>query len=132
MFRNLLNKLFGPRKRSFRRTADQKRRAMTNGEILDRQADSTITAQHHCNHRKGGNATNYGKVNGDDWQYAFIKHTYPWGDTWVRCIRCGRTWKPADPDYDWAMRAPTNNRPSTSTQFRVDKATARELTKDSR
>lgn len=85
-----------------------------------------------CNHRKGGYIAGDGTISlgTEAGQYAVIKHTYPWGDTWVRCIRCGNKWTPGDPGYDEALLFPTNNQSSSSTQFHVDVKYARELTKE--
>jgi hypothetical protein len=69
--------------------------SVTNGLTLKQNADIDARAQKRCNHRKGGNgvAAVLGGQ-GDDSQYAVLKHTFCNGDMWVRCLRCGYTWKP--------------------------------------
>lgn len=70
-------------------------RSKGNGEVL-RQNDVRLSAiQSNCNHKKGGTGAE-GLINGqgDDSQYAVFKHKFAHGDTWVRCLRCGKTWKP--------------------------------------
>lgn len=72
-----------------------KLRSLTNGQTLKQLAVADEAAQLRCNHRKGGNGQD-GIVGGqgDDSQHSVIKHTFCSGDTWVRCTRCGKTWKP--------------------------------------
>ena len=85
-----------------------------------------------CNHRKGGDGAR-GVVGGEgtDPQYAVIKHRMANGDVWVRCLRCGKTWKPpvksmhkteasynaAMERYEVAAAFPTRNHTSSSQQF---------------
>jgi len=72
-----------------------RQKAKTNGETLRQILNSDTAHQKKCNHRKGGNGS-AGVVQGrgDSSDYAVIKHTFAHGDTWVRCQRCGKTWKP--------------------------------------
>src|SRR5581483_7940833 len=72
-----------------------RQRSITNGQTLQQLAAADRLSQSRCNHRKGGNGAE-GVVTGqgDDSQYAVLKHTFCNGDTWVRCLRCGKTWKP--------------------------------------
>lgn len=42
-----------------------------------------------CAHKKGGNGPE-GIFSGDDSKYSVIKHTEPWGETYVKCQRCGK------------------------------------------
>jgi hypothetical protein len=74
---------------------NKRQRSVTNGATLSQLSANDRAAQVRCNHRKGGQGQN-GIVagQGDDSQYAVIKHTFLNGDVWVRCLRCGRTWKP--------------------------------------
>jgi len=65
--------------------------------------------------------------NSSQW-YAVIKHQHINQDLWVRCQRCGKTWKPpirasyptdrefyrAVDEYEWACKLPTNNVTSRS------------------
>lgn len=69
--------------------------AYTKGATIRATKDGEARQQAHCNHKKGGNGAQ-GVVGGqgDDSQYAVLKHTFANGDTWVRCLRCGKTWKP--------------------------------------
>jgi hypothetical protein len=69
--------------------------AQSKGAALSVKAKNEATQQSNCNHKKGGNGAQ-GVVGGqgDDSQYAVLKHTFANGDTWVRCLRCGKTWKP--------------------------------------
>jgi TolA-binding protein len=69
--------------------------AQSKGAALTVKAKNEATQQSNCNHKKGGNGAQ-GVVGGqgDDSQYAVLKHTFANGDTWVRCLRCGKTWKP--------------------------------------
>lgn len=70
-------------------------RARTNGETLKANQNKDRVVQENCNHRKGGNGL-AGIVGGqgDDPQFAVMKHQFGNGDVWVRCLRCGKTWKP--------------------------------------
>ena len=111
----------------------KRQRSKTNGETLKQLQRNDEAAQKRCNHRKGGNGAQ-GVVGGqgDDSQYAVIKHTFANGDMWVRCLRCGKTWKPAvrsnyDSDaaylkvvaeYETAVNFQTRNVPSAAVQFR--------------
>lgn len=72
---------------------DQKTRA--NGQVLDNNFRQRQAAQAFCNHKKGGNGLEgYVHGQGDDPQFAVFKHQFLNGDIWVRCLRCGRWWKP--------------------------------------
>lgn len=100
-----------------------------------------------CTHRKGGAVSQRDQkvlfFGGDAAQHAIMKHQMITGDIWVRCLRCGRTWKPpikqeffvnakgkvvapadgvfdkakfdeAVADYKRALMFPTNNSTSSS------------------
>ena len=73
----------------------KRQRSVINGNTLRQIAQNEKAAQERCNHKKGGNGAD-GIVGGqgDDAQYAVAKHRMPNGDVWVRCLRCGKTWKP--------------------------------------
>lgn len=72
---------------------DQRTRA--NGTVLENNLLQRKAAQAQCNHKKGGNGLEgFVSGQGDDPQYAIIKHQFLNGDIWVRCLRCGKTWKP--------------------------------------
>jgi hypothetical protein len=88
-------------------------KAITNGQTLIQIAKNETAHQKKCNHRKGGNgAAGVVGGRGDSPDYAVIKHTFAHGDTWIRCQRCGKTWKPPikkdfkghEDLYDTAMR----------------------------
>lgn len=70
-------------------------RSKTNGDTLRQIEADTAKAQKRCNHKKGGTGQD-GVVagQGDSPQHSVIKHTFLNGDVWVRCLRCGKTWKP--------------------------------------
>ena len=105
----------------------------TRGEALKANNNKTDQDQNRCNHRKGGQGLQ-GVVGGkgDSTYYAVIKHTFCHNDTWVCCLRCGKTWKPplerifktkelyhlAVEQYQMALDYPTLNAPSSSSQFR--------------
>jgi hypothetical protein len=108
-------------------------KAITNGQSLKDTFRNQTKAQDRCNHRKGGNGqAGYVGGQGDDPQYAVMKHTMCNGDVNIRCMRCGKTWKPpiaddfneredyldAYADYKTALNFPTRNSPSGSVQFR--------------
>lgn len=77
------------------RREQRSQRSVTNGQTLKALNEGDNAAQTRCNHRKGGNGQE-GIVGGqgDDSQYAVLKHTMLNGDTWIRCMRCAKTWKP--------------------------------------
>jgi hypothetical protein len=76
-----------------RETAKQLSR--TNGATLAQTAAQEKAFQARCNHRKGSMGKDgYANGQGIDQQYAVLKHTFMNGDTWVRCLRCAKTWKP--------------------------------------
>ncbi len=112
---------------------NKRQRSLTNGATLNQLAANDTAAQKRCNHRKGGNGAQ-GVVGGqgDDSQYAVLKHTFANGDMWIRCLRCGKTWKPpvqtnfkTEPEflaavaaYEAAVNFQTRNVASGSCQFR--------------
>ena len=79
--------------------------------------------------------------------FALMKHRMLNGDLWIRCLRCGKTWKPpvrssypsdvkyqeAVVEYEAAKMLPTNNSPSSSYTFAFSDGGQhfREVTKDS-
>ena len=107
--------------------------SLTNGATLKQLAHEDNARQTRCNHKKGGNGAN-GVIGGqgDDSQYAVMKHTFANGDMWVSCLRCKKTWKPARranfasdelylkavAQYEAAVNFQTRNVPSSSIQFR--------------
>jgi hypothetical protein len=111
-------------------------RSITNGQTLIQLRNIKKQVQNRCNHRKGGNGAE-GVIGGqgDDNQYAVLKHKFANSDTWVRCLRCGKTWKPpvrtpkyGPPlteeeyikqytEYQTALQFPTRNVPSGGITF---------------
>ena len=81
------------------------------------QKESMRANQEACTHKKGGEATQLlggAPSMGDNANnYALLTHTFTSGVIFRMCMRCGRTWFPKDPDYNWAMRLPSKNSPST-------------------
>lgn len=76
-------------------------RSITNGMTLAQLKRNDNIAQERCNHKKGGNGA-MGVVGGqgDDSTYAVLKHIMCNGDMWIRCLRCGKTWRPPyEEDY---------------------------------
>lgn len=107
-------------------------RAKINGQTLKQLAHARKMSQDRCNHRKGGNgAVGVVAGQGDDNQYAVLKHKMANADTWIRCLRCGKWWKPpiqadyetiegyqgAVAEYFAAKEFPTRNVTSGSVAF---------------
>lgn len=105
---------------------------ITNGQTLKQLAATDASYQGRCNHRKGGDgAAGVIGGKGQDPQYAVMMHKFANGDIWVRCLRCGKTWKPpirkrhtSQESYDLAMERykmalefPTRNQPSGGVVF---------------
>lgn len=65
------------------------------GQNLKQDAANRESKQSICNHRKGGDGAQ-GVIGGqgDDMQYCIARHIMANGDIWVRCLRCGKLWKP--------------------------------------
>lgn len=111
---------------------DRRQKSIINGQTLKALEEGTQQAQARCNHHKGGDGAE-GVIGGrgNSPQYAVLKHKFANGDTWVRCLRCGKTWKPpvhsehkTDASYNEAMREyraaldfPTQNKPSAGVVF---------------
>lgn len=74
---------------------NNRQKALTNGQTISQIEKNEKTHQKRCNHKKGGNgAAGVIGGKGDSPDYCVIKHTLAHGDTWIRCQRCGKTWKP--------------------------------------
>lgn len=91
------------------RLADrQNKRSTKSQEYLSRGRELAKTARDHdavqsaCHHKKGGRGNMPGGfLRGNDVNYSVIKHTLPTNQIWIRCTRCGKTWKNVSPlDYD--------------------------------
>ena len=114
-----------------------RQKAYSNGATLRDTAIQEASVQKRCNHRKGGDGAAGIKLGqGISPHYAVIKHGMLTGELWVRCQRCGKTWKPpieidyapggfkaelgikgyvqALSEYETAKNFPTNNTPSFS------------------
>lgn len=68
---------------------------VSHGQNLAQDRLKRDASQRTCNHRKGGDGAR-GVVagQGQDTQYAILRHRMANGDIWVRCLRCAKTWKP--------------------------------------
>ena len=73
----------------------KRQQSKVNGQTLKQLNENDSAVQTRCNHKKGGQGAD-GVIGGqgDDPQYAVLKHRMVNGDVWVRCLRCGKTWKP--------------------------------------
>lgn len=111
---------------------DKESKIRANGQNLKQDRLRKNANQGVCNHRKGGDgAAGVVGGKGTDAQYSVMKHVFANGDTWVRCLRCGKTWKPplkkrfksdeaykaALASYNEAVNFPTRNHTSSSQQF---------------
>jgi hypothetical protein len=74
-----------------------------------------------CNHHKGGKDIEGIRGNGTDSQYSIVRHQLPLGDWMIICLRCHKQWLKGDPEYREALRWPTDNSPSGSCLFTVDR-----------
>lgn len=107
-------------------------KAKTNGQNLLQMNHENKVVQARCNHKKGGNgAAGVLLGQGDDSNYAILKHQFANGDWWVRCLRCGKKWSPpieemfktkeayleAYVEYKAALLFQTRNSPSSSMVF---------------
>jgi hypothetical protein len=95
--------------------------------------------QSQCSHRKGGRGLEALQKGGTASDFAVIKHLMPWNEWYLRCQRCGKTWKPPHKDdyqmdtpegkeafeatlkeYREAMAFPSDNSPSSGITFQWD------------
>jgi hypothetical protein len=88
-----------------------RQKSLINGQSLKATDDNYRQTQARCKHKKGGDGAQ-GVIGGqgNDSQYAVLKHKFANGDIWVRCLRCAKTWKPpvkrsykTDVEYNAAM-----------------------------
>jgi len=102
------------------------------GANLKQDTINRKTKQEICNHHKGGDGAQ-GVIGGqgDDTQYCIMRHVMGNGDIWVRCLRCGKTWKypvaseystkaeyqAALVEYQAALKFPTRNHTSGTHTF---------------
>lgn len=74
---------------------NHRQKAITNGQTIKILNAEKATQQKRCNHRKGGNgAAGVVGGQGNNEQYAVLKHQFVNGDVWISCLRCHKTWKP--------------------------------------
>lgn len=109
---------------------------LAKGRELEKTKRQQALSESHCRHQKGGMGDHPGGLlNGDDSKFALIKHILPTNELYVRCQRCGKTWKPviredfvagsagdeqfaeAKTAYKWAISANTDNKTSSSITF---------------
>lgn len=126
---------------------DQELRNRRQQLLIEEKNKAKVSAeQNACAHKKAGRGIE-GIFTGSAAEYAVIKHTEPWGETYVKCQRCGKEWRDPffmlrklDPrqvsnykkankteyeqqmkDYKWAMELPTDNSPSGGTIFGIER-----------
>jgi hypothetical protein len=90
---NRINALEAAEKSTRSRT-DRIEKYRSQGRELVSMRRNQETQQERCTHFKGGRglqALQDGGTNASD--YAVIKHFLPNGELWIRCLRCGKTWK---------------------------------------
>ncbi len=131
--------------------------ARSRGTTLSQKDDVDFRTQKRCNHQKGGKgAEAVVGGRGNDSQHSVIKHIYINGDMWVRCSRCGKTWKPqlrawfdfdvknnpipeakgdalfekAVAEYEWACNLQTSNETSTSHTFTWDQGRSTDYSRE--
>ena len=114
----------------------RREKLVANGRELTKTARDRKQIEDVCLHRKGGRpAMPGGILKGTDSNFSLIKHILPTNELWVRCTRCGKTYKPAfredfpegdigsvafekaKADYKWAVDANTDNSTSSSITF---------------
>ena len=79
-------------------------KSRNNGDTIRMQMkheSRSLIKQRQCNHKKGGDGQMaYVNGQGNSPQYAVLKHRVNNGDFWIRCMRCGKCWKPPiEADY---------------------------------
>jgi surface antigen len=122
--------------RKHRRDAEEHRRAQQLADY-EKNERQRLHRQRICKHRKGGKDNKF--ANGNSSDYAVVTNTFPNGDQFVMCTRCGKeVWKPKrelkkkDPaEYarQWAewekwRDLPTDNTPSGGQIFEFVKDAA--------
>ncbi len=74
---------------------DKESKARASGQALIQEWRGKSSVQSRCNHKKGGDgAAGVVGGRGDSEQYSVFRHKFANQDVWVRCSRCGKTWKP--------------------------------------
>jgi hypothetical protein len=109
--------------------------ALQSGAVLKSQDISQRKHEERCNHCKGGyidiktgKLSNTTDIIGQ--QMCVIKHQMADGSWYIRCIRCGKTWKPGTPGYTEAVLFPTRNISSGAIQVRFLKTDKHGVTTD--
>lgn len=75
------------------------------GRELIKTGRDQAAVQNACQHKKGGRGNIPGGfLRGNDVNYSVIKHTLPTNQMYIRCTRCGRTWKPVS-QFDYDMKS---------------------------
>ena len=117
--------------------AEQKDKFWSRGRELKNTEASQKKHQDGCSHRKGGRSIEALQKGGTDASdHCILHHLLPNNEWWLRCMRCGRTWRPVHSEdynltvpaereafeqakaaYKWALEAPTNNSPSSGITF---------------
>lgn len=116
--------------------ADKANRGAAIEKSLRRDRENQARIQAACWHRKGGKGTAM-LYQGNDANYAVIKHTLSHGPTIVVCQRCWKIWEPPEPlpkkatpemkakyreelaEYTRACNLPTDNEPSGTQLFMI-------------
>jgi hypothetical protein len=116
--------------------ATRQRRMESRERSFTEQRRREAISQAGCVHRKGGKGVE-GRYQGNDTNYAVIKHTLCHGPTLVICQRCFKIWSPPPPElnsrkasseekklyrqlyeqYVAALNFPTDNEPSGTQLF---------------
>jgi predicted Zn finger-like uncharacterized protein len=75
------------------------------GRELVKTGRDQAAVQNACQHKKGGRGNIPGGfLRGNDVNYSVIKHTLPTNQMYIRCTRCGKTWKPVS-QFDYDMKS---------------------------
>jgi hypothetical protein len=78
-----------------RKQSQDRDKFYSRGKELAKISRDRDLSESYCKHKKAGRAGGPGWMGqGNDVNYSVIKHTMPWGETLVRCTRCGKSWKP--------------------------------------
>lgn len=94
------------------------------GQVLQKSKELKKKIQSECNHKRNHKiyVNSEGKlevsISGHERaDYGVIKHQFQNGDICIRCLSCGKWWKPGDVDYKEALNFPTANTMSSGFQF---------------
>ena len=118
------------------RRQSQLRRVEARDNDLADNAARQKAIQDNCWHKKGGKGVTM-LFQGNDHNYAVVKHTLSHGPLIILCQRCSKVWEPPPvelnrrsaskedkalyrklyDDYQWAVNLPTDNEPSGTQLF---------------